>query len=254
MMRQGLALHFAMPLTAALLLLGGNAFADAYTVKPTGVDWNRGKSIWMREDGSDVQAYFAGVIFISLFDPAGNHWDRDTLCVDLFTDINLDVTYGTTVLDPYAVSGKNLSRVSWLVDNALFPVQNNSSSSVLPSSDWVTTSAQGAAIQLAIWDIVHDNGDGFSVGRVQTSGDLNNPTPPDVVYWATTYETLSLNQSSDLAYIYDNVSLSDGTPAQMLAGPEFTDNGPAPVPEPSTWQFMLLSLAGGVGLRFIRRR
>jgi hypothetical protein len=254
MMRQGLALYFAMPLTAALLLVVGNASAATNTIAPTGVDWNRGGSVWLREDGSDVQAYFAGVIFISLYDQAGDQWNRDTLCVDLFTDINLGVTYGTTVLHPDDVSGKNLTRVSWLVDNALLPAQNNSYSSVLPSSDWVTNSAQGAGIQLAIWDIVHDNGDGFSAGRLQASGNPANPTPSDVISWANTYETLSLNQSSDLAYIYDNVSLSDGAPAQMLAGPEFADNGPIPVPEPSTCQFMLVSLAGWIGLWFRRRR
>jgi hypothetical protein len=255
MMRQGLALHFAMPLTAALLLLGGNAFADAYTIDATGVDWSRGENIWINGDGNPVQTYFTGVIDITLTDTDSNQqWNRDTLCVDLFTDIYIGQAYGTMVLHPSDVSGSNLPRVSWLVDNALLPTQNNSASSVLPSSDWVTSSAQGSGIQLAIWDIVHDNGDGLSAGRVQASSDPNNPTPQDVIDWVNTYETLSLNQSSDLSYIYENVSLSDDTPAQRLAGPEFADNGPAPVPEPSTCQFMLVSLAGWIGLWFSRRR
>jgi hypothetical protein len=254
-MRQGSALLFAMPLTGALLLLGGNALADTYTIEPTGVDWNLGENIWINEDGNPVQTYFTGVIDITLTDTTSNQqWNRDTLCVDLFTDIYLNQTYGTTLLQPSDISGKNLTRVSWLVDNALLPTQDSSYSSLLPSSDWVTDSAQGAGIQLAIWDIVHDSGDGFSAGSVQASGDPNNPTPSDVLSWAITYETLSLNQSSDLAYIYDNVDLSSGAPAQMLAGPEFTDNGPAPAPEPSTCQFMLVSLAGGIGLWFRRRR
>jgi hypothetical protein len=256
MMRQSSALLFAMPLTVVLLFLNGNAFADGNTIVATGVDWSRGESICIRENGNDVQQYFAGVVFISLYDQAGDQWKRDTLCVDLFTDIYIGTTYGTTVLDPYGVSGKDLPRVSWLVDNAL----TNSYLSVLPSTDWVTNSAQGAGIQLAIWDIVHDNGDGFSAGSVQASGAVNNPTPPDVLAWANTYETLSLNQSSDLAYVYDNVNLSTGAAVQMLAGPEFLDNGPAPepnpvpAPEPSTCQFLLISLAGAMGLRFRRRR
>ena len=54
-MRQDLALHFAMPLTVALLLLGGNAFADTYTIDATGVDWSRGESIWMNENGNTVK-------------------------------------------------------------------------------------------------------------------------------------------------------------------------------------------------------
>ena len=251
LMRQGLARRWAMPLT--VLLLGGNAFAATNTIVATGVDWNRGQSIWLREDGSDVQAYFAGVIFISLYDTGSNRWDRDTLCVDLFTDISINVTYGTTLLHPSDVTGKNLSQVSWLVDNALLPTQTNLPSA-LPASDWVTNSAQGAGIQLAIWDIVHDNGDGFNAGRLQLSGDAAHPTPADVLAWAVTYETLSLNKTSDLAYVYQNVTLADSVTAQMLAGPEFVDNGPLPVPEPSTWQLVLVSLACGVGVRFSRRR
>ena len=258
-MRQGLALYFAMPLTVALLLLGGNTFADTYTIDATNVDWGRGESIWMNENGNNVNQYFAGVVLITLTDTnTGQTWSRDTLCVDLFTDIYLRTIYGTTVLDPYEISGRNLTRVSWLVDNALtntayLPTQSPFLS-VLPSSDWVTNSAQGAGIQLAIWDIVEDNGNGFSVGSVRASTDTNNPTPPDVLYWANFYETLSTNQTSGLAFVYNNVNLSSGTRVQMLEGPEFTDGGPMPAPEPSTCQFMLVSLAGGIGLWFKRRR
>lgn len=104
---------FAMPLTAAWLLLGGNAFADTYTIEPYGVNWNLGENIWINEDGNPVQTYFTGVIDITLTDTTSNQqWNRDTLCVDLFTDIYLDQTYGTTVLQPTDISGKNLTRVS----------------------------------------------------------------------------------------------------------------------------------------------
>ena len=171
-----------------------------------------------------------------------------------FMDIYVGTTYNTKVLSPAAVSGRNLPRVAWLVDNALLPAENTNYVSQLPPSDWVTNSAQGAGIQLAIWDIVENNGDGLSAGSVQASTDPNNPTPADVLYWANFYETQSLNQSSGLAYVYNNVDLSSGTPAQMLEGPEFTDGGPVPAPEPSTCQFMLVSLAGGIGLWFRRRR
>jgi hypothetical protein len=261
MVRRGLALFFAMPLTVALLLLGGNAFADTYTIdveggpNNQGLDTTRGESIWMQENGVNESQFFVGVLFITLTDTNGGVWYRDTVCVDLFTEINIDSTYGTTILSPADVPGKtNLNRVAWLVDNAMLPVNNTNYVSQLPSSDWVTNAAQGAGIQLAIWDIVENNGDGLSAGSVQASTDLNNPTPSDVLYWANFYETQSLNQSSGLAYVYDNVNLSTGAPAQMLEGPLFTDGGPMSAPEPSTCQFMLVSLAGGIGLWFKRRR
>jgi len=238
----------AARLLLALLAACGLSSASSVIV-PTGVDWNRGESIWLKEDGTDTQAYFAGVIYISLTD-SGHQYDRDTLCVDLFTDIYLGISYNTTVVQPQQVPGKNLTRVSWLVDNALLPTQNQSYTSLLPQADFVATAAQGAGIQLAVWDIVHDGGDGFSTGRVQASAN----TDPQVVFWAQTYEALSENQSSGLAFIYDNTTMDTGMAAQMLAGPMFQDGGPAPNPvapdgdptpnpEPST-----LLLGGGAAL------
>jgi len=221
---------------AAALLFAGMAFASTI-LTPTGVDWSRGASIWMNENGSDIQAYFAGVIYISLQEN-GLQYDRDTLCVDLFTDIVLGVTYDTTVLHPSQVSGKNLDRVSWLVDNALLPTQNSHYLSDLPKTDWVFSAAQGAGIQLAIWDIVHDQGDGFSAGSVRASTNPSHPTDPQVLSWAQTYQALSAGKSSGLAFIYDNVDRVSGQPAQMLAGPLFTDAGPSPNPEPPTLALM----------------
>jgi hypothetical protein len=229
----------------------GPAMANTI-IMPTGVDWGRGESFWIREDGVDTQAYFGGVILINVTD-GGQTWSRDTLCVDLFTDIYLGVSYGTTVYSPDQIPGKNLERVSWLIDNALLPTQQSGLTSALPSADWVTSSAQGAGIQLAIWDIVHDGGDGFSKGRVQAVTNPTNSTDPAVLAWAQTYESLSLGKNSNLAYIYDNVDLGNGQPVQMLAGPRFLDNGPAPAPEPLT-----LTMVGGAmimfGMRGWRRR
>jgi hypothetical protein len=232
-------------------LLGGSALANTI-ITATGVDWNRGASFWVGEDGVATDAYFGGVIEIKL-QQGSSVWYRDTLCVDLFTDIYLGQGYGTVLATPDEVPGKNLYRVSWLVDNALLPTQMAGVSSALPSNQWVTNSAQGAGIQLAIWDIVHDGGDGFSSGRVQAVTGPTHQTDPNILAWAQTYEALSLGQSSDSAYIYKNVDLGNSLPAQMLAGPMFLDQGPAPAPEPIT-----LSMVGGalivMGAGFRRRK
>jgi hypothetical protein len=229
--------RLAFRLFPALALWCGTASASTI-LEATGVDWTRGGGMVIREDNVDTGAYFAGVIFISL--TTGNQtFYRDSLCVDLFTDIFLGPQYYTTLLRPEDVPQKNLTRVAWLVDNALLPTQDPKYGSVLAPSDWVFSTAQGSGIQFAIWDIVHDGGDGFSAGRVQaaTAAPADNnglgPTDPTVLAWAQRYELLSLNQSNDLAFVYDNVDGS-GAPAQMLIGPQFADGGPQPSPEPQT--------------------
>ncbi len=232
-----------------MLLLCGTTLSGA-TIVVNDVDRNRGESIWMVEDGQKVDAFFAGVLLLSV-SSGGQTYYRDTLCVDLFTNIYITQTYGTTVLRPDQVSGKNLGRVSWLVDNALLPTQSNFIS-VLPPESWITTPALGAGIQLAIWDIVHDNGDGLTTGRVQAAfGSGTDVTDPAVVAAAEYYEIQSLGQSSSFAYIYDNVNLGNGAAAQMLAGPRFTDGGPVPNPEPST---IILAGAALVALGLLGRR
>jgi hypothetical protein len=224
----------------ALLLLAGIACAD--TIYVSGVDGSRGESIWIREDSlnnqtyQDTQAYFAGVILVSV-STQGHIYQRDSLCVDLFTNINVGGTYDTYLRHPNQVPGKNLPRASWLVDNALLPTQDPSAVSELPDSDLVKTAAQGAGIQLAIWDIVHDGGDGFASGRVQAA--IN--TDPTVLGWAEAYEALSTGRSSSLAFVYDNF-VQGSKPAlevQMLIGPRFEDGGPTPNPEPSTFALVI---------------
>ena len=226
----GSFLRFAVLAAAALSAAAWPVRASAIVV--TGVDWNRGESIWVGADGADRQTYFAGVVLISVSD-AGRKFARDSLCVDLFTFIYIGNTYGTTVLHPDQVSGKNLERVSWLIDNALLPAQNSAYTSALPTTDWIGSIVQGAGVQLAIWDLVHDGGDGFSAGRVRAAADLIHPTDPAVLSWAETYESLSAGQRSDLAFVYRNVELGNGRIVQMLAGPRFDDDGPTPSPEPS---------------------
>jgi len=227
---------------AALLL----ALAAPAATIVVAVDWTRGGDAWIKEDGTDTDAYFAGVIQIAVAD-ATSIVNRDALCVDLFTDIYVGVTYNTYVYRPDEIPGKNLLRVSWLVDNGLPVTPAQQASSVLPSVDWVASVAQGIGIQLAVWDIVHDGGDGLLLGRVQSSANADqtdhtgeptraNWTPYD---WARHYLSVSAGQSSDLAYVYDNYT-SGGTEMQMLISPRYLDGGLVPNPEPST-----LLLVGG---------
>jgi len=192
--------RLAVALLAFAAFASADSFIDAYNI-----DSSRGGFMWIDENGVPTNVY-AGVIDIALTEN-GQTYNRDTLCVDLFTDIDQYVTYGTQVLDPSMVPGRNLGQVAWLIDNALMPAQNQNYSSVLPSIDWVTSPAQGEGIQLAIWDITNDGGNGLSTGGVQASSDPNNPTPSNVLYWANQYESLSAGQTSNPAFVYQNWEL-----------------------------------------------
>ena len=205
---------------------------------------------WEAPTGEE-DAYFAGVLNIAV--TSNNHtYYRDAICVDLFTGIGIGGTYDTTILRPDEEQPKNGTRVSWLIDNAILPTYGipGYTGSLLPSQYWVTNAVNGAALQIAVWDIVHDGGDGFSAGSVQY-GSVNHPANPAVLAAANYYRTASAGQWSDLAYIYDNVVQNSTTEAQMLAGPLFLDDGPHPNPEPAT-----LAMAGGVliGLGALARK
>jgi PEP-CTERM motif len=252
-----------------LMLVVGCGLLPADTIQAYGIDWSRAAYVNMIQDNKLVNG-IAGVIQIQLVGsgPNGQTVNRDTLCVDAFVDIYLGgYLYGTVVLTPPEVTGKqNLGTVAWLEDNALVPAQTSFlGTTSIPKADWVTSAAQGAGMQFAIWDIVEDNGDGFGAGRIQESNVEGSTTDAAVLQWAETYECLAMGSTSpscalvpgvtppggvrvsNQAFVYVNTVLpgdpgNPGDPAQTLEGPQFFDHGPEPTPEPST-----LGL-GGLGL------
>ncbi|MGB9454455.1 MAG: hypothetical protein WCB12_00290 [Bryobacteraceae bacterium] len=221
-------------LFAAAILACGIATADTIVAN---IDTSLGEenALWLNipayngGPGADTELYFAGVLEIQLTNSNGTV-DRDTMCVDLFTDIYVGQAYGTSVDLPSQVlppqSPAALEQIAWLLDN------------VTP-----TTPEEGAALQVAIWKIEVDGGGSFTTGQVQQPASSNDMTPitQAVLSDAQAYLSASVGQSSDSAFVYENVSLSDGSPAQTLEGLEFLDNGPQPAPESST--FVLAGVA-----------
>ena len=203
------------------LLLGSSTWAN--TIILTGLQSNLGlqQSLYFDEDGVSHLEYWAGAIDVTV-----DGYARLVFCVDLFTNITFG-TYGTTL--DYSDSA-NQKRADWLI------------STQLPT---VTTQDAGAALQLAIWDIMTDSGDGFApgAGRVTQSTDVNNPTDATVLAAAANFEAISVGKSSTMGIIYHNVSLSSGTPAQTLMSGGYNDGGPQPkTPEPTPIILMVSGL------------
>jgi hypothetical protein len=194
------------------------------------------QTLWINENGTNTQLYWAGGINASVDGHVRVMW-----CVQLFVNISLNTTYNTVV--DWADTPQ-LQRVGWLMENVV---------------GGVTTKIQGAAFQLAIWDIIEDNGNGFApgAGKVSQSTSTLHPTDPTVLTLAQQYESQSAGKLYEWVPVYHNTQRSNGTPVQNLIGPVVNDGGVDSVaPEPKGWWLMLggLALIGlGRGRRYLRR-
>jgi hypothetical protein len=223
-----------MLLKGFVLLVVSAASALANTIIVNNVDTSLGQYyLNINENGANTSAYWVGGIDISV-----DGYSRSVFCVQLFTDIYLNTTYTTTI--DFSDTA-NLKRVGWLLQNE-FPVGQ----------------VAGTAFQLAIWDIIEDNGDGFgtatkTAGTVSQSTDPSNLTAGAVLTAAVKYEADSLGKTSDYGAVYHN--FLGATPMQNLMGTPVTDGGPSPVPEPSAIFLMIggLALIGLGRLRVGRR-
>ena len=217
-----------MLLKSVLLLVVSAAPALANTIVVNNVDTTLGEYyVNLNEKGTNTSAYWAGGILITV-----DGYSRSVFCVQLFTDIYLNTAYDT-VMD-YSDTA-NLKRVGWLLQNE-FPT--------LAQYTGVALQQNGAAFQLAIWDIIEDGGDGFApgAGKLTKSTDVNNPTDPVVLAAAIQYETLSAGQSSNYGIVYHNYL--NGTPMQNLMGGPIADGGPSASPEPAT----VILIFGGLAM------
>ena len=211
-------------ITAACIYFSVTASAD--TLEVTGVNYSLGENTYLLENNVDTATY-AGEGNVLLNGTTA----RTAYCVAIFIDINIGTVYNTSLADINTVN--NGLRVGWLLDN------------VLPG---LITAQQGAGLQLAIWDIVNDNADGFSSGGVQAATGTN-ATDPTALADAVLYESESAGKSAD-AWVYYNTTVGTGATAQTLMGfANFTDGGPT-VPEPGTFGIVTLGLVvTGVALR-----
>src|ERR1017187_6402340 len=118
-----------------MMLFVGCGVVSADTINAYTVDWSMGENIYLYMPAGGAagpmqiqRTYFTGVIDIVL-SANNNFYYRNTLCVDLFTDILIGQTYFTHVAAPdwaeqqFPKYGNTLTETGWLIDNELPSVE-----------------------------------------------------------------------------------------------------------------------------------
>ncbi len=215
-------------LTAILTLSSSWLFAT--TLQHTGVDSTRSLNLEIRTDGN-VRSVNAGV-GILLIDGTDL---IDSLCVNLFQGMTVYQTYNAVTVGPdsYDLDG---SSAAWLMQTYL-PLVN--------AATGATRRIDGAALQLAIWDTIHDGGDGFSSGRIRSTGNTNS----SVLALANQWRLEGIGHDG-FAGVYTAASGSRAFQQQIYLPVCLDNNCGQPggeVPEPGTLAMMAI---GGLAVVF----
>lgn len=207
--------------------LGLVLFSQTASATSLVADYGTGENLFLKVDGVETSAW-AGTIKLNV-----GGLQQIALCVDFFNSMNVHQTYGTNLGTPGQIN--NGGRVAWLLDYELPTLRGAS---------------QMAGLQLAIWDIVTDNGNGLSSGRIQASA--KHMTDAAAATEAKALLSLSAGHSATNAVVYFNYNLTNCENVQTLMGATTPTNNGSSTPEPQT--FAMLGAGGFAGLLLKLRR
>ena len=187
----------------------------------TGIDWNLDHMVDLSTNGQS-KVTFAGIIFA-----AYENSPVSVFCVDFFTSIGIETFSANSASVDLVMNGR---RAAWLMQTYLPQIAN---------------ADQAAAVQVAIWDVVHDGGDGLTNGVLQ-----GGATSAQVIQLAEQLIAASSGQENTAGSIFTHV---DGRKAkrQLMAPGNFTAAAfGVVIPEPATY----LAIGGGLLILGLARR
>lgn len=217
-------------LIAAMSLITLSSFSGAVTLTAKHLNNGYGRTVGIQYTGANPYHgnVFAGQLNITLIGslPVGMAASFAAYCVDL--DHTLQNSQTVELLSTNLLTrGK---RIAWLYNQ------------IGPSVDLGATTSvrndRGAALQLAIWDVWADGGDGFNTGNFRTTASLSLRT------LAQSYLNASLGMKDEASWLR-NIA-HPGNRNQNLIGPAVA------VPEPGA--MAMLIGAGVTGCLFVLRR
>jgi hypothetical protein len=213
---------------ASLLLGALVVLAQPAAAMVLGLNWGVGESpahitynghsmnVW----AGKLAAYSGGTLGNPL-PPNDGHFFGYVYCVDLDHMISLPTEYHVTESNTSTIN--NGARIAWLYKNY---------------SPVATSSGVAAALQLAIWEVLVDNGDGLNSGNFRYSGGLSSFAGSQ----AQTMLAASLDKSESSA----RVLRATGPYGQTMIAP--------PVPEPTSLVLLALGVGFSVAGLVTRRR